>query len=89
MCCFLLASCAPQATASTPTPAFTEALPATETVTPTAAYTPTPAFSPTPDLYYLYTNEYLRSRLYGGGEIEFLEVLGQNVFFTRYLIRYP
>ncbi|HUG33949.1 MAG TPA: alpha/beta fold hydrolase, partial [Anaerolineales bacterium] len=47
------------------------------------------AFSPTPDLYYLYTNEYLRSRLYGGGEIEFLEVLGQNVFFTRYLIRYP
>lgn len=40
-------------------------------------------------MYYLYTNEYLRSRLYGGGQVEFLEVLGQNVFFTKYLIRYP
>ena len=88
-CCFLLASCAPASPASTATPAFTEALPSTETATPTATFTPTPAFSPTPDLYYLFTNEYLRSRLYGGGKIEFLEVLEQNVFFTRYLIRYP
>jgi dipeptidyl aminopeptidase/acylaminoacyl peptidase len=28
-------------------------------------------------------------RTYGGGQIEFLEVLAQNLYFTRYLIRYP
>ena len=37
----------------------------------------------------MYTNEYLRSRLYGGGKIEFLQTLGQNIYFTRHLIRYP
>jgi dipeptidyl aminopeptidase/acylaminoacyl peptidase len=31
----------------------------------------------------------MRSRSYGGGQIEFLEVMGQNLYFTRYLIRYP
>jgi dipeptidyl aminopeptidase/acylaminoacyl peptidase len=86
---FLLASCAPALQTAVPSPAFTETPIATETAVPTSAFTPTPEYSPTPDLYYPYTNEYLRSRLYGGGEIEFLEVLGQNVFFTRYLIRYP
>ena len=87
-CCFLFASCASEAPASTPAPVFTEALPATETAAPTETLTPTAALSPTPDLYYLYTNEYLRSRLYGGGEIKIIEMLGQNVFFTRYLIGY-
>jgi dipeptidyl aminopeptidase/acylaminoacyl peptidase len=85
----LLASCAPALQTAAPSPAFTETPLVTETAIPTSVFTSTPAFSPTPDLYYLYTNEYLRSRLYGGGEIEFVEVLGQNVFFTRYLIRYP
>ena len=33
--------------------------------------------------------DYLRSRTYGGGQIEFLEVMEQNLYFTRYLIRYP
>jgi pimeloyl-ACP methyl ester carboxylesterase len=36
-----------------------------------------------------YTIEYLQSRAYGGGQIEFLETIGQNILFTRYLIRYP
>jgi dipeptidyl aminopeptidase/acylaminoacyl peptidase len=31
----------------------------------------------------------LRSRTYGGGQIEFLEVMNQNLYFTRYLMRYP
>ena len=93
----MLASCAPALQTFTHTPAFTATSVLTETARPTPVFTTTPEFSastalstsPTPDLYYLYTNEYLRSRLYGGGEIEFVEVLGQNVFFTRYLIRYP
>jgi len=85
----LLASCAPAVQTALPTPAFTATSAATETARPTPVFTTTPEFSPTPDLYYLYTNEYLRARSYGGGEIEFVEVLGQNVFFTRYLIRYP
>ena len=33
--------------------------------------------------------DYLRSRAYGGGQIEFLEVMAQNLYFTRYLMRYP
>ena len=79
----LLTSCSPAIQTATLPPVVTEtALPAT------AVASDTPIFSPTPDLYYLYTNEYLRSRLYGGGQVEFLEVIGQNVFFTRYLIRY-
>jgi dipeptidyl aminopeptidase/acylaminoacyl peptidase len=33
--------------------------------------------------------EYLTNREYGGGELEFVEVLAENSYFTRYLIRYP
>lgn len=87
--CFLLASCAPALQTALPAPASTKTPAATETTVPTPVFTTTPEFSPTPDLYYLYTNEYLRSRLYGGGEIEFIEAVEQNLFFTRYLIRYP
>lgn len=83
----LLSSCAPATQPVAPTPITVTQPPLTQT--PASTVTFTPAVSPTPDLYYLYTNEYLRSRLYGGGQIEFLEVMGQNLFFTRYLIRYP
>jgi len=69
-------------------PAFTETPQPTETVLSTTFVPSTPTLSPTPDLYYLYTNQYLRSRLYGGGQIEFPEVLEQNIFFTRYLMHY-
>jgi uncharacterized protein len=50
---------------------------------------PPPTISPSPDPYYNWTNEYLHSRTYGGGLIEFAEVMDHNVLFTRYLIRYP
>ncbi len=69
------------------TPLPTETRTATHIPTSTATFIPAP--SQTPDPYFPYTNEYLRSRAYGGGQIEFVEILGQNIFFTRYLIRYP
>lgn len=63
----------------------------TQTPLPTATATPTPlpTITPTPDPYFPWTIEYLRSRPYGGGQIEFVEVMEQNLYFTRYLIRYP
>jgi len=50
---------------------------------------PTSATTLTPSPYEQYTIDFLRGRTYGGGQIDFLEVLGQNLYFTRYLIRYP
>lgn len=82
----LLAACA------TATPTAVKTVPAsTATVTqpPTLVPTLLPALTATPDPYYSWSNDYLRSRAYGGGQIEFLEVLDQNALFTRYLIRYP
>ena len=72
-------------------PVFTNTLPPTETPLPTETQTPTPTptISPTPDPYYAWSIDYLRSRAYGGGQIEFLEVMAQNLYFTRYLMRYP
>ena len=64
---------------------------ATPTLAPTAAPTLTPQTSatPTPDPYSKYTIDYLRSRQYGGGELQVDEKAGQNSAFTRYLIHYP
>ena len=85
----LLTACAPVPQTATQTPVFT-ATPF-ETATQFATSTPTllPTFSSTPDPYYTWSIEYLRSRTYGGGQIEFIEVMDHNLFFTRYLIRYP
>ena len=85
----LLTSCLPAA--PLPTSTFTHTATAFATVTQLPSETPTfvPAISPTPDPYYMWSNAYLRSRSYGGGQIEFLEVMEQNLFFTRYLVRYP
>ena len=82
-----LTACAPLVKPPTITPAFTPS----PTHIPTATHTATviPTLSPTPDPYFAYTNDYLRSRTYGGGQIEFVEVMEQNLYFTRYLIRYP
>ena len=80
-----MTACAPAVQPPTLTPAFTPS----PTQIPTSTATLLPTLSPTPDPYYLYTNEYLRSRAYGGGQIEFVEVMEQNLYFTRYLIRYP
>lgn len=68
----------------TPGPALTSTL----TQTPTQAVTHLPTLSPTPDPYWQYTMEYLSSRPYGGPPIEILEILADNTYFTRYLIRY-
>ena len=56
---------------------------------PTPIVTSQPTITVTPDPYHSWSNEYLRSRTYGGGQIEFVEVMDQNSLFTRYLIRYP
>jgi len=85
----ILASCTSALPLSTSTPT----LPATPThtgiPTSTATLTPVPTLSPTPDPYYSWSIDYLRSRTYGGGQIEFLEVMAQNLYFTRYLMRFP
>jgi dipeptidyl aminopeptidase/acylaminoacyl peptidase len=86
---FVLAACAPAVPVRTTIATLTETLLPTATQLSTFTATPPPTFSPTPDPYLPYTIEYLQSRAYGGGQIEFLEILGQNILFTRYLIRYP
>lgn len=85
----LLTSCFPAAPLPTSTPTQTETPLATATSFPSETPTFVPTISPTPDPYHTWSNAYLRSRPYGGGQIEFVEVMEQNLFFTRYLIRYP
>ena len=59
--------------------------------TPPASPSPTsrPTPSPTPDPYRAYTIESLRSRSYGGGQLEIVQTLASYPSFTRYLVRYP
>src|SRR5919108_2239177 len=87
----LLTSCAPALQVPTVTATFTFTPLPNATQLPTATATPTllPTISPTPDPYFPWTIDYLRSRTYGGGQMEFLEIIAQNLYFTRYLIRYP
>jgi uncharacterized protein len=86
-----LASCIPLAQVPAVTSTFTATSLPTATLLPTATQTPTllPTISPTPDPYFTWSINYLRSRAYGGGLIEFIEVMDQNLYFTRYLMRYP
>lgn len=82
---------------STPLPTHTYTPVPTDTATPTITLSPTPVTPtataiPTPDVpkeYVSYTIDYLRSRSYGGGEIEILGVMHGKERFTRYMIRYP
>lgn len=85
----ILTSCAPALPLPTTTPTVPVLPSATPLPIPTATFTPLPTLSPTPDPYYAWSIDYLRSRGYGGGQIEFLEVMTQNLYFTRYLMRYP
>jgi uncharacterized protein len=85
----VLASCSPPGPSPTYIPPTIPTLAATDTPPPAATASLLPTISPTPDPYYNWSNAYLRSRSYGGGQIEFLEVMDQNLYFTRYLIRYP
>ena len=82
---FLLSSCKSAVQVPTLSPTFTDTPPAIATQLPTSTAT----ISPTLDPYYTTSIEYLRSRAYGGGQIEFTETIDQNNLFTRYLIRYP
>ena len=74
-------------------PTITPTVPVTPTHTPTPIPTSTatllPTLTPTPDPYFSWSIDYLRSRTYGGGQIEFFEVMAQNLYVTRYLMRYP
>lgn len=65
------------------TPASTSTLPAI----PTRTSTPGP--TSTPDPYEGLSIPDLQSRVYGGGEIQIVETMGENSLFTRYLISYP
>jgi len=65
------------------------------TATATSMPTPVPSTAtaiPLPDIpeeYLPYTIAYLRTRSYGGGQIEVLEVMEEREKFTRYKVRYP
>lgn len=86
---FMLASCILGVPVSTATPLFTTTPVPTATQSPTSTPTLVPTISPTPDPYFHWSIDYLRSRAYGGGQIEFLEVMEHNLYFTRYRMRYP
>ena len=87
---FILTSCTLGSKPPTLAPTLFPVTPThTPTPVPTATVTPLPTISPTPDPYFSWSIDYLRSRAYGGGQIEFLEVMTQNLYFTRYLMRYP
>jgi dipeptidyl aminopeptidase/acylaminoacyl peptidase len=85
----ILISCVPAVPISTPTPLATATSLPTATPLPTSTPTPLPTITPTPDPYFNWSIDHLRSRAYGGGQIEFLEIMLQALYFTRYLIRYP
>jgi dipeptidyl aminopeptidase/acylaminoacyl peptidase len=92
----LLMACTPTATpAPTPVVRLLTLTPApTRTAYPTPTWTPDPtgtlaASIPTLDPYGRYSIAALRSRSYGGGEVENLGIFSQNESFARYSIRYP
>ena len=71
----------------TPVPTNTATLTPSPTLVPlTATAIPLPAVS---EEYLPYTIDYLRTRSYGGGQIEMLEVMVERATFTRHMIRYP
>ena len=100
----LLAACVP-APGTSPVPSSMPSLPPTQTVPsvlpptstlpssvvslPTATALPAPTITATPDPYAGLGIEDLRLRSYGGGEIEQIETLAVNSYFTRTLMVYP
>ncbi|RPJ25360.1 MAG: hypothetical protein EHM33_14765, partial [Chloroflexi bacterium] len=80
----LLVSAACQSSGSSPT-SFPTPDPSESWVSPTPAATLSPDLSS----YEPYTIDFLRSRAYGGGNIEVTETAEETDSFTRYLIRYP
>ena len=74
---------------STPTSVPTPTTPPTSTPTPVPSTATAITLPDVPEKYLPYTIDYLRSRSYGGGQIELLEIMEERESFTRYLIRYP
>jgi dipeptidyl aminopeptidase/acylaminoacyl peptidase len=72
----------------TPIPTATETRTPFPTIKAIITPTPLPRTTPTPEPYQEYRIAYLRSRTYGGGEIEIIETLGENSAFTRHYFRY-
>jgi dipeptidyl aminopeptidase/acylaminoacyl peptidase len=70
------------------TPSETSTQTPSHTASATSTTTPQPTLTPTPEPYWDYGIKYLRTRTYGGGEIEITETLGQNSAFTRHYFRY-
>ncbi len=73
---------------STPIPTTTETQTSFTTATATTLPTPLPRPTPTSEPYWEYSIAYLRSRTYGGGQIEITQTLGKNSAFTRHYFRY-
>lgn len=88
----LLTACAatdlPATPAVLPSP-ISSPLPTETSLPASIAATPLPILTATPNPYSLYTIDYLRSRTYGGGQIDFYEKVGTNNSFVRYFFRYP
>ncbi len=61
----------------------------TATLEPSPVPTAAPTLSLSPNAYTKYTINYLRSRQYGGGQIQVVQSAGAYSAFTRYIIRYP
>lgn len=91
----MAAGCAPAATpqalpSPTPRPALTATVaPPSPVQFPSAIPSGTATVTPTPDPYGAYRIDALRSRSYGGGELEITDALGDNGQFMRTLIQYP
>ncbi len=89
MACAPVLTPAPTSTLRPPT--LTPAPTVTPYPTPTRAptWTPEPTVTPAPETFAQYGIQALRTRTYGGGELEVLETTQENNIFTRYTICYP
>jgi uncharacterized protein len=80
-----------------PTPTLLVEAPPTLTWAPESSATPEAAPTeippaappPAPDPYAHLAVDYLTGRAYGGGQLEVVQVMADNSYFTRYLVRYP
>ena len=78
---------------SLPSPSATARILPSDTQTTLSSTTPTneatPSATPTPDPWAGLSIDSLAARMYGGGNIEIVETLAANSYFTRTLITYP
>lgn len=86
---FVVTACGGTAAQPLPSPLPPPAASPTAALPPTLAPTFAPVASATPDPYAKYTIAYLRSRQYGGGQIQLTSAPAAFGNFTRYLISYP